>query len=102
MGVGCHEVSHIQQPVRAEKVSEAAATVQRMGHKRYQEAHTSSLVLQATAAGAPLCLLNRCLRFRLSAGRSISDGPAHWRPRLAPNSKPSQALPSHSSRGSRN
>lgn len=93
MGVGCHEVSHIQQPVRAEKVSEAAATVQRMGHKRYQEAHTSSLVLQATAAGAPLCLLNRGLRFRLSAGRSISDGPAHWRPRLAQTPNPARPYP---------
>lgn len=74
-------------------MSEAAATVQRMGHKRYQEAHTSSLVLQATAAGAPLRLLNRGLRFRLSAGRSISEGPPtgdHALPKLQTQQGPTQ------------
>ena len=55
--VRCHEVGHVQQPVRAEQMGEAAAAVQRMGREGDEESHAGTLVLQAAAAGAPLRFL---------------------------------------------
>lgn len=75
MGVGCHEVTHIQHPIRAEQVGEAAATVLRVSRKGHQEAHTSSLVLQAAAPGAPLSFFSHSFRLRLPVGRDVSKKP---------------------------
>lgn len=52
-----HEVGHVQQPVRAEQMGEAATAVQRMGREGDEEAHAGTLVEQAAAAGAPFRLL---------------------------------------------
>lgn len=78
-----HKVGHIQQPVRAEQVGEAAATVQWVSRKGDKEAHACALVLQAAAAGAPLSLLSSSLRLwhpwgrwgRVSALGPAPEGP---------------------------
>lgn len=74
-------------------MGEATATVQRVSRKGHQEAHTGSLVLQAAATGAPLDLLSRSLRLQLPAGRGVSEGPAHWRPRLPQTSNSGRSCP---------
>lgn len=92
-----HKVGHVQQPVGAKQVREAAAAVQRVGSEGGEEAHTGALVLQVAATGAPLGLICRlCGGFRRPAGRggrnwlSALPGPSLPRAQLLkiPSSSP--------------
>lgn len=84
-GVRRHEVGHVQQPVGAEQVREAAAAVQRVGREGREEAHARALVLQAAAPGPPLRLLpGRRLGLRRPAGKGRPGAGRQRRPRLPP------------------